>query len=498
MPSEPSRLSKSRYLSGLQCHKQLWWRVHEPEAPELSPSAGQQNLLAQGRQVGERARRHVPGGELIDLPFHQYQYDNKVAATREALQRGVPAIYEAWFLADEAYVGVDILERTSRGYGVIEVKASNSRKPEHLPDAAVQVHVLRRAGLQVERAEVMHLNPACRYPDLSNLFVREDVTALVESVLIGVPDELAAQRRMLERPLPDVPIGEHCTNPYDCPFLARCWPKLPDHHVSKLYRIERKRALELEADGYATIYDLPSDLELSLIHARQVKAVQSGRMVVEPTLTKTLAQFTSPLAFLDFETVSLAIPRWPGCRPWQQVPVQFSVHAAERGGLVHRQWIADGPEDPRPALAEALVEGCAGARKVVAYHAPFERDCIKELREAVPRLAKELERIEKRLVDLLPVIRRHVYHPDFGGGFSLKKTLPALVPGLSYSDLQVQDGEVATVELQRLMLRGGELPAGERAPLRDALLRYCERDTWAMVKLLEKLRSLVVDQLELF
>src|SRR5881394_3339543 len=498
MSSASWRLSKSRYLSGLQCHKQLWWRVHQPEAPELAPSPGQQNLLAQGREVGERARRHVPGGELIDLPSHQQ--DDLVAATREALQRDAPAIYEAWFLADDTYVGVDILERTPRGYGVIEVKASNRRKPEHLPDAAVQVHVLRRAGHPVERVQVMHLNPECRYPDLSNLFVREDVTVLVEAALIGVADELAAQRAMLAGPLPDVAIGEHCTRPHDCPFIERCWPKAPDHHVSSLYRIDRKRALELEADGFATIYDLPSDLELSVIHARQVKAVRSGRMVVEATLRKALAQFVSPLAFLDFETVSLAIPRWPGCRPWQQVPVQFSVHAEERGGLVHRQWIADGPEDPRPALAEALVEACGGAgpRRVVAYHAPFERDCLKQLREAVPRLAKELERIEKRLVDLLPVIRRHVYHPDFGGGFSLKKTLPALVPGLSYSDLQVQDGEIATVELQRLMLRGAELSAGERAALREALLRYCERDTWAMVKLLERLRGLVVDQLELF
>jgi len=499
MSGEPSRLSKSRYLAGLQCHKQLWWRVHEPEALELSPTPGLQNLFEQGRDVGERARGHVPGGELIGLPF--FQYDDKVAATREALNHEPPAIYEAWFLADDTYVGVDILERTPRGHTVIEVKASNSRKPEHLPDAAVQVHVLRGAGLQVERAEVMHLNPECRHPDLSNLFVREDVTALVEGALIGVPDELAAQRRMLEGPLPDVPIGEHCTRPYDCPFLERCWPKLPDHHVSKLYRIERKRALELEADGYETIYDLPSDLELSVIHARQVRAVQTGRMVVEPTLAKALAQFASPLAFLDFETVSLAIPRWPGCRPWQQVPVQFSAHVEERGrrgGLVHHEWIAEGPGDPRPALAEALVEACAGARKVVAYHASFERECLKQLREAVPRFAKELERIEKRLVDLLPVIRRHVYHPDFGGGFSIKKTLPALVPGLSYADLRVQDGEVATVELQRLMLEGDRTPPAERAALREALLRYCERDTWAMVKLLEQLRSLVADQLELF
>jgi len=499
MPSKPLRLSKSRYLSGLQCHKQLWWRVHEPEAPELVPTRGQENLFAQGKEVGARARAQVPGGELIDLPF--FEYDNKVAATREALKHGLPAIYEAWFLADETYAGVDILARdpAGRGYAVIEVKASNSRKPEHLPDAAVQVHVLRQAGLQVERAEVMHLNPECRYPDLSNLFVREDVTALVEGALVGVPEQLEAQRQMLEGPLPDVSIGEHCSTPHHCPFIPRCWPKLPDHHVSSLYRIDRRRAVELEADGYATLYDLPSELELSAIHARQVKAVQTGRMVVEETLKKALLQFASPLAFLDFETVSLAIPRWPGCRPWQQVPVQFSVHAEEHGrGLIHHEWIADGPGDPRPALAEALVEACAGARRVVAYYASFERECIRQLREAVPQLGRELERIERRLVDLLPTVRNHVYHPDFGGGFSIKRTLPALVPGLSYADLKVRDGEVATVELQRLRLAGSELLDRERAELREALLKYCQRDTWAMVKMLETLRSLVADQLELF
>jgi len=149
--------------------------------------------------------------------------------------------------------------------------------------------------------------------------------------------------------------------------------------------------------------------------------------------------------------VSLAIPRWAGCRPWQQVPARFSVHVEERGrGLTHHEWIADVPGDPRPPFAEALVEACAGARRVVAYYASFERECIRQLREAVPPLRRELERIERRLVDLLPTVRNHLYHPDFGGRFSIKKTLPALVPGLSYSDLKVRDCEVATVELQQL------------------------------------------------
>jgi predicted RecB family nuclease len=306
---------------------------------------------------------------------------------------------------------------------------------------------------------------------------------------------------MLEGPLPDVPIGDHCTRPHDCPFLERCWPKLPDHHVSKLYRIERKQLLEYEANGYASMADLPTDRELSAIHARQVKAVRTGAMVVEPSLRDALAQFAGPLAFLDFETVSLAIPRWPGCRPWQLVPVQFSCHVEERGrdgGFVHHEWLAGGPEDPRPALAQALVAACAGARKVVAYYASFERDCIRHLKAAVPSLERELTRIEQRLVDLLPAIRNHVYHPDFGGSFSIKKTLPALVPGLSYGDLTISDGETATVELLRLMFEGGRMASGEQAALRRALLAYCERDSWAMVKMLDTLRTLVADQLELF
>ena len=498
MAPKSLRLSKSRFLAGLQCHKQLWWRVHEPDAPELVPDAALRNVLNQGNEVGRRAREYVPGGELVDLPF--YEFDNKVAQTRDILQRqpSPPALYEATFLADDTYAAVDILERGPRGYGVVEVKATNSLKPEHLPDVALQVHVLRRAGLPVERAAVMHLNPECRYPDLSNLFAREDVSAPVEGVLLGLPDELAAQQRMLEGPLPQVPIGDHCTRPHDCPFLERCWPKLPDHHVSSLYRIERKKALQYEADGYATIYDLPSDLELSVIHQRQVRAVTAGRMVVEPALAQALARFASPLAFLDFETVSLAIPRWDGCRPWQNVPVQFSCHVEERGrGLVHYEWLADGAGDPRPALAEALVAACAGARKVVAYYASFERDCIRQLAEAVPRLAKELQRIEKKLVDLLPLVRNHVYHPEFGGSFSIKRTLPALVPGLSYADLKIGDGETATLELMHLMF-SEELSPVERVELREALLRYCERDTWAMVKMLAKLRTLVAEQLELF
>jgi predicted RecB family nuclease len=464
------RLSKSRFVAGLQCYKQLWWRVHEPKAPELTADPGLQNRFDQAKEVGLVARNHVPG-----------------------------ARYEASFVTADATAVVDILEP---GPVVIEVKATNSLKKEHIPDVAVQVHVLRQAGLAVPRAEVMHLNPECRFPNLADLFVREDVTEKVELFLPVVAGEIHAQQAMLAGPLPDVAIGEHCTRPYKCPFLKRCWPNLPEHHVSTLYTIQRRKVEEYQARGIETIHDLPSDLELSVIHARQVKAVTTGQMVVEPKLSSALAEFASPLAYLDFETVSYAIPRFTSCRPWENMPVQFSVHREGPAGgkrrLTHSAYLADGPDDPRPAIAEQLVKACAGAKRVVAYYASFERECLKNLAEGVPHLATELLDVADRLIDLLPLVRNHIYHPDFGGSFSIKKVLPALVPGLSYADLAINEGETATLQLMRLLFEE-KLKGEERAKLRRALLAYCERDTWAMIKLLERIRGLVGStQLELF
>jgi predicted RecB family nuclease len=456
-------------MSGLQCHKQLWWKVHEPKSPELTADRWLQNRIDQSNEVGLLARTYVPG-----------------------------AGYEASYDTDEAITVIDILEPGPPPVP-IEVKATNSLKKEHIPDVAVQVHVLRQSGLAVPRAEVMHLNPKCRFPKLDDLFVREDVTEKVELFLPLVAGELQAQRAMLAGPLPEVPIGEHCARPHKCPFLKRCWPHVPEHHVSTLYTIQRRKVEEYHALGIETIHDLPSDLELSAIHARQVKAVTTGQMVVEPKLGAAVAAFSSPLVYLDFETVSYAIPRFAGCRPWENMPVQFSVHReGATGPIRHHAFLADGLEDPRPAMAEQLVDVCAGAKQVVAYYATFERECLKNIAVAVPRLAAELDAIAARLVDLLPLVRNHIYHPDFGGSFSIKRVLPALVPGLSYDDLAINEGETASLELMRVLF-DDQLKGEERAKLRRSLLAYCERDTMAMVKLLERIRGLGGGgQLELF
>jgi predicted RecB family nuclease len=485
----PHRLSKTRFVAGCQCHDLLWWTVHEPDAPELEPDISLEDRFEQGREVGELARGYVPGGVLIDLPHNEVE--RRLAATRQALDSGAPAVYEATFLEDSVFVAVDILERANGGYNLIEVKSTTRVKDEHIPDVAVQAHVLREAGIDVRRTELMHLNSACRYPDLSNLFVREDVTQEVEEMLPRIPSDIESQLRAIEGGFPAVGFGEHCLTGRDCPFHDRCWPDIDSRHVLTLYRTNAATKWGLMERGIDSILDLPTDINLNKQAQRQVRAVKKGAMVIGPGLAEALEPFSGRLAHLDFETVGLAIPVWDGFGPWHQMPVQFSCHVeVEPGRFEHHQFLADSGEDCRAAMADALIEACAGADRVVAYNAGFEHSCIKRIAAGVLGRTAELQSIADRLIDPLTVVRNYVYDPEFLGSFSLKDVLPALVRDLSYDDLAISEGDVASLYLSRLLFRPEMIPENERAPLRRNLLEYCKRDTWATVKLVERLTGL--------
>jgi len=451
------------------------------------PDETQQAIFDRGTMVGDLARTYVPGGVLIDFPY--YEVANKIKATSEAIENGFKAIYEASFIADGVFVAVDILEKTRGGWNLIEVKSSTRDKPEHLPDVAIQAHVLEKAGVNIKRIYLMHLNRECRYPDLSNLFSRTDLTKKIKELMLSVRRELAKQKRMLKGALPDVDVGPFCTDPYDCPFYNRCWPEQPEHHISTLYRIGQK-AIGLEAQGFETIFDLPSDYPLSLVADRQRRSVKAGIIIVEHGLQNELKKLKRPIAFLDFETIQPAIPVWKGFRPYDQIPVQFSCHVlGKRDSLKHFKWLADGPKDPRREMAENLLAACEGAETILAYNASFEKRMIRETADFLSGIKRRMKALNDKMVDLLPIVRNNVYHPDFYGSFSLKSVLPALVPELSYDDLEISDGQTASQQLECLILHDNELNCRDKASLRKNLLRYCEMDTLAMVKLLERLSA---------
>jgi predicted RecB family nuclease len=480
-------LSKSRFVTGWQCEKLLWWTVHEPDAPELQPDRVLEDLFDQGRQVGELARARFPGGILIDHP-HQ-AFADRLSSTQAAMAAGAPAIFEACFEGDGVFIAVDVLLHEGDGWTVIEVKSGSSVKAEHIADAAIQTWVLRHAGLGVTRVEIMHLNPEYRHPDEGDLFVREDVTEPVEGFLPQVPALVQELRAMLDGPRPDKTLGAHCYEPRECALHARCWPDDP-HHIRYLYNVGPKKTISYMAAGVHRFGDLPPNAKLPFAAQRQLKALREQRLVVEPTLAEAIAPFESPLGYLDFETVGRAVPVWDGLAPWGAAVAQFSYHEEQADGShTHVGWLAEGPGDPRRELAEAMLAATAGAKRIVTYSA-YEKTRITELKRLVPERAAELDELLAKLVDLLPVVRNNVYHPDFRGSFSLKYVLSPLVPELSYSDLVIVDGRLASVEIARLLFVAHKIPVAERDRLRQDLLDYCERDTWATVRLMARLRQL--------
>jgi predicted RecB family nuclease len=422
-----------------------------------------------------------------------------VERTRDAMERGEHVLFEPGFSAAGVNVRADIMARDGDTWVITEVKSSKwpekdrdrEKKFElHVPDVAVQRWVAGEAGVAVGRAQLMYLNPGCRHPDLSNLFTPVDVTERTEPLLLALPAAVSTMHSMLrDAEPPDVSVGEQCVVPDDCPFYDRCHVVLPDHHVSELY-YAKKQAARLAAEGKTLISDLSDDDAPNAPAKRQVRAVTAGGRVVEPGLAAALATIRSPVVYLDFETVQLAVPRWPGCAPQAMVTVQFSAHREGFADNVTRSHLAARGGDPRPELIGELIDACAGAASIVVYYEAFEKARIRELAHWFPEQAHALMDIHDRIVDLLPIVRDHVYDPGFHGSFSLKKVLPALVPDLNYSDLAIQDGGAATAGIYRLLF--DESPDAEtQAALRANLLAYCHRDTEAMVRLVATLHDMV-------
>lgn len=486
-PGTMTGLSKSKFVKGWQCHALLWWSVHEPRAKELKPGKGLLDRFRQGHEVGALARERFPGGVMITGPFSAKA--RRVRSTVAAIASGAPAIFEASFVADDVFVAVDVLERNGDAFNLIEVKSSTGVRDEHIPDIAVQAHVLRESGVPLARVEVMHMNADFRRPNWADLFVRADVSTFVDDIIDQVPAEIEAQHRLLAGELPATKIGLHCATMYECPFRRRCWPDDKDH-ILNLHGKGVRKALELMAEGIHSIRDLPRSMRLSDVAERQRLAVVEGRMVVDPSLAEQLAGLELPLGFLDFETVSRAIPPWDNLPPWGAVPAQFSYHEQGADGpLRHTGWVAKGPDDPSEPLALALIKACRSAEKIVVYTS-FEERQLGTLQERCPHLANDLEAIRGKLVDLYAIVRGSVYHPDFRGSLSIKSVLPALVPDLSYAELAIQDGLEASVDLARLLLHGDSMTVIQRRRLRADLEEYCRRDTLAMVRLVERLLAL--------
>lgn len=465
-----------------QCEKRFWLSQHRPDLA----TAPDPNVFIEGRLVGQVARGLVPNGVLVP----ESDREAAIVRTGSLIADGVSAIFEGAFEHEGVFVRVDLLMAGDDGWRMAEVKSSTKAKAHHLRDLATQVWVARGAGLDVAAATIRHVNSDFVYEgagDYRGLLVDAELADRLAPLVESRGKIVRKAGVVAGGAEPSRQMGSHCSVPHDCPYRAHC-EKLspgPDYPVELLPGgAGKKTAKALRDLGHADLRYVPADALERADHRRIHAATRDGVPYRDAAgFADVISGWPMPRYYLDFETVAHAVPVWIGRRAFEAVPFQFSCHVRHADGqLEHREFLDLTGDDPARACAEALLAAVGDRGAIVTYHMATERACIQALARLCPDLSQPLRACADRLVDLLPLIQAHYYHPEMRGSYSIKQVLSAAVPQLSYKALPgVQNGLEAQTAYKEAVAE--ETSSDRREAIRRELLAYCQLDTLAMVEL---------------
>ena len=491
-------LSKSKYCAFVQCPKNLWLKVYHPELAIIDPSV--EARFEAGNEVGDLAMGLF--GDFVEVTTldenGKLNLKAMIDKTNDLIATGEDVICEASFSYNGNYCAVDILKKEDNGYAIYEVKSSTKSSPIYESDIAYQKYVLEHCGINVTGTYLVCINSSYAFDgtlNLNELFQIIDLSNEVSEQIAYVESNIKiANEILVQKNEPNIDLGQGCKKPYDCAFWDYCSRHLPKPSVFDVYKIGFSNALEYYYNGIISFEDLKHE---SKVMKNKIRSMQINHHLQDqvPSIDKKaikgfLDELSYPLYFLDFETIQPIIPEYIGTRPYAQIPFQYSLHYIEapNSELKHKEFLAISGQDPRRALAEQLCKDIPKNVCVLAYNKSFECGRIKELAEFFPDLAEHLLSIEANVVDLIVPFRAgDYYNKAMGGSFSIKSVLPALYPNdpsLDYHSLnEVHNGS----EAMEIFPKIKDMAPKDQQRARYNLLKYCELDTYAMVKLWEEL-----------
>lgn len=488
-------LSKSKYCKGVQCPKMLWMQMNHPEL--FDESVMDKKTLENGELVGDVARGLF--GEYTVVEFGDYP--DMLSTTLELVENGTENIAEASFAYEGLFCRVDILRNLGENkFELYEVKSSTHIKDIYYHDVAFQYYVLTKLGYEVTKACLVHVNNKyVRHGelDIQKLFTINDITDDARSRYSEVEGNLKYFADFLDAvDEPELPLGEYCSSPYDCGFFKYCSKDLPTPNVFDVSGMQKKKKIQLYNEGCVSFEDLLQNNTVSEKYKLQMRYEVSDLppLINKESLVEFMKQLYYPIYFLDFESFQPAIPLYENSRPYEQIAFQYSLHYIEQedGQLHHKEFLAEPGDDPRRKLAEQLCIDISKNVCVTAYNMSFEKSVIKRLAQLYPDLSEHLMNIHDHIVDLMvPFSRKDYYCKAMHGSYSIKYVLPALFPddpALDYHNLEdIHHGGEASAAFSLMP----KMAPDELQRCRHNLLKYCGLDTYAMVKLWEKLKEAV-------
>ena len=487
-------LSKSRYCRGIQCKKMLWL---EKNKPEEKIDINNESVLEQGNIIHEVARYLF--GEHINIEYTD-NLNEMIKDTYRTIESYKDiVITEASFNYNNNFCSVDILIKNNEKYEIYEVKSSTKVKDIYINDAAYQYYVLTNLGFNITKCSIIVINTNYVRKgkiELNKLFLKQDITKevinLQETVKSNINDINEYLKNEIE-PLEDIDIK--CHTPYDCPFFKYCTRNLPENNVFNLSNMKYNTKIELyKNNNYKYESLLKTNINDKYKQQIEFELYNKKKYIDIEKIKDFLNTLSYPLYFLDFETFAPPIPLYNNTSPFEKIPFQYSLHYIENkhGKLFHKEFLSEPNIDPRKKLAENLINDIPKDVCILAYNMSFEKSVIKKLAEDYPEYKEHLMNIYNNIKDLMiPFRDRSYYSKNMHGSYSIKKVLPSLFPNdesLNYQNLDlVHNGSEAMDNFAALSSMDEE----EYKYTRERLLRYCELDTYAMVKIYEKLQELV-------
>ena len=487
-------LSKSKYCKGIQCPKILWMDKNLPkEADDVDNSA----VFNNGNKIGELAKDLF--GFHFDVSFN-VDLNTMIKDTEALLLNNKVVITEASFNYDGNFCSVDILKKDNNEYEIYEVKSSTGVSDIYKEDVSYQYYVLTSLGYNVTKACIVHIDTSYvrgKELDIHKLFKIVDVTDIVLEKQKEIPKRIEEIKKYVdnntEEPAKDLDVC--CFKPYECAYFNYCSGNLKTNSVFDVPYIDYKKKLDYYKKGIYKYEDLlKADLPDKCKKVLDYIVNDKEDYIDKKAIKEFLDTLSYPLYFLDFESYAPGIPEYENMVPYRHIPFQYSLHYIEKenGELKHTEFLAEDSVDPRRGVAEALVRDIPMNVCTTAYNMSFEKMIIQDLADLYPDLREHLLNIKDNIQDLIIPFRSGAYYSkDMKGSNSIKAVLPALYPedpSLNYHNLNdVHKGDEASAVFAALK----DMNEEDKKRYRESLLKYCELDTYAMVKLWEKLKKSV-------
>lgn len=491
-------LSKSEYMMFLKHPAWLWIKKHQPKLlPKID--AKLQTMFDQGHEFERYVESLFPDVER--LGFADYEsYLQLPHRTREVWREGASSVAQGRYEFNEITCITDLLVKVSENtYKLVEIKSSTKAKEEHYFDLAFQRVVLEGAGYEIETCELAVVNSGYVRDGAINsnelvkfLDVTEQVNEKLELTRSKITQALMVIKQKNKPPLSPELARLSSYNEW-MKIYQRVAPELPRDSIYRLPNINAQQVTQLLEHGVHNVNEVAEQVSLPKTTQRYLRARRIGHRKEDKKTIKTfLDGLNYPLYFFDYETTQSLVPKWNRTKPYQQVTFQYSLHVLHKpdGELKHYEYLHRERSNPSQALLSQLAKDIGDHGSIISWHASFERDRNNELSTMYPEYRVFLEGINSRLVDLkIPFSEEMVIDPEFQGSASIKAVLPIFCPELDYTDLNIQEGtSAARLWKKAIFDLDGKSP---RDQIFKDLSMYCERDTYAMVAIHEKLRSII-------